>query len=283
MSLDYCISSGDENICLFHLEPALAINQGLIDLGYSTSLDHSNYNIANNNIMFNGHRLSNNFIIKNNTIAYNLEQLYERCIYLTPRYLEVLSNCKVYDYNISNINFLKDFGIEAKHLPIGYHPILETVKHQEKTIDICFVGSLSDRRVKILQKLQDKGYTVAICNNLWGFQRDNIFAKSKIVLNLHYYSDIHLFEVVRVSYLLANKIFVVSETGQDSSEKEFQEGVAFADYDQIIDTCEYYLNHQDEANTIASRGYEIFKKMDIRDYLRTLFGSPEPIGHSVRP
>jgi hypothetical protein len=61
---------------------------------------------------------------------------------------------------------------------------------------------------------------------VYGQARDALVARARIQLNVHYY-EAKVFEVVRVSYLLANGRFVVSETGADAEEEaSFGPGVA---------------------------------------------------------
>src|SRR5947199_402031 len=67
-----------------------------------------------------------------------------------------------------------------------------------------------------------------------------------------------VFEVVRVSYLLANRRFVVSETGSDAAaERLFSGGVAFAGYETLVDTCLGYLVAPEARAAVAARGFAI--------------------------
>jgi spore maturation protein CgeB len=78
-----------------------------------------------------------------------------------------------------------------------------------------------------------------------------------------------VFEVVRVSYLLANGRFVVSERGGDAAEDdEFAAGVVFADYGELVDACVAYLGRPDERRRIAQAGFELMVRRDLREYLR---------------
>jgi hypothetical protein len=51
-----------------------------------------------------------------------------------------------------------DFGVEAHHVPFGYVPALENVRHvEEKPIDVLFYGSLSPRRRAVLGTMSQWG------------------------------------------------------------------------------------------------------------------------------
>ena len=83
-------------------------------------------------------------------------------------------------------------------------------------IDVLFVGSVNERRLIVLKQLAAQGINVDARFNLYGAERDAFVARARIILNVHFY-DARLFEIVRVSYLLANRKCVVSETGSDTA------------------------------------------------------------------
>ena len=64
----------------------------------------------------------------------------------------------------------------------------------------------------MLNALRGGGFRVEWLLNLYGADRDALLARSKIVINMHQH-DAQVFEIVRVSYLLANRRTVVSERG----------------------------------------------------------------------
>jgi hypothetical protein len=80
-----------------------------------------------------------------------------------------------------------------------------------------------------------------------------LIARSKIILNLHQFDTTQL-EQVRISYLLNNRCFVISESAEDNP---YQDGVIFSDYDKIVDCCLSYLRSQADAARadVAERGY----------------------------
>ena len=81
--------------------------------------------------------------------------------------------------------------------------------------------------------------------------------------------DARLFEIVRVSYLLANKKCVVSETGSDTAfEKQFESGVAFAPYAALAETCMQLLQNPAEREAVAGTGFNRFKAMPQTEYLK---------------
>ena len=65
-------------------------------------------------------------------------------------------------------------------------------------------------------------------------------------------------EIIRLSYLMANRKFIISECGNDQAlDHPFEEGIVFTDYDSLVDKCLYYLDNAMKRNRVAATGYEI--------------------------
>ena len=105
------------------------------------------------------------------------------------------------------------------HVPIGYVPALTRIVAVPEDIDVLFYGAMTDRRRAILDKLRAKGFRVESLFGVYGAGRDAWIARSKIVINIHYSEQAKIFEIVRISYLLANRRAVVSERGTDPTEE----------------------------------------------------------------
>jgi hypothetical protein len=203
------------------------------------------------------------------SILYNLEQIYDDSPWLTAELLRLYRQHVVWDYSAANIAALARHGVHAQHVPIGYVPELTRITPAaDPDIDVLFVGSLVERRVAVLQALHDAGANVIPVFGLYGPPRDALIARSKVVLNMHLY-DAKVFEIVRVSYLLANRCFVVSERGSDpAGEAPFADGVAFADYPALVATCLGFLGDSAARARIAQRGFEAIAARREVDILR---------------
>jgi len=127
---------------------------------------------------------------------------------------------------------------------IGYVPELTRIAPAEKTIDVLFVGSINERRGRILRQLARSGARVEARFNVYGKIRDDLIARSKLVLNVHY-PESRVLENVRVSYLLANRKCVDSETGLDPAiEAPLEDGIAFARYEDLAARCMELLHNE---------------------------------------
>jgi hypothetical protein len=147
-------------------------------------------------------------------------------------------------------------------------PQLTRIQPSKEDIDVLFYGSLNERRVKVLGKLQEKGVKVTDLFGVYGHKRDAYISRSKIVLNIHFFES-KVFEIVRISYLLANRKFVISELGSDRKiETFFDAGLVFSTYDTIIDTCLNYLKDGRIRAKIAKKGFSLMRSLDQVQFLK---------------
>ena len=197
-------------------------------------------------------------------LVYQMEQLAADRGHLPnyPRYLDLLKNAShVWDYSRTNIERLERMGVTGGiHVPAGYHRSLEVMRHDRpKDIDVLFYGSASPRRDRIIAALRERGVAATVLFGAYGQARNSVIERAKIVLNVHCF-DIDTLEEVRLSYLLANRCFVVSEK---SDHNPYGEGVAFCSHEQLVDSCLHYLQAGDEVRRgIAERGYRAVRRLD---------------------
>lgn len=174
-------------------------------------------------------------------------------------------NCVVWDYSEHNVDFLAKRGIKAFFKPIGFHPKMFTITaRQPKDVDVLFYGSKNERRIKILKEL-DKCCNLKVLTGVYGPERDEWISRSKIVLCMHYY-ELKLFDEVRISYLLNNNIFVLVE---DTPHRRYADFIAYAAYDQLVETCNYYLQNDRLREEAAARGFREFARYPEAEFLKT--------------
>jgi hypothetical protein len=119
----------------------------------------------------------------------------------------------------------------------------------------------------VLRKLAARGVNVVSVIGSYNGARDVMIANAAIVLNMHYFER-GVFEVVRVSYLLANGCAVVSEGSFSNKDEEpFRQGVAFAEYDHLADLCSVLLDRPDELDRLGREGQRIIQSRPMTQYL----------------
>lgn len=190
-------------------------------------------------------------------IPYQLEQLDSQEFSFSRNMEDVLrGGMDIWDYSEKNIAFLKEKGLSAKWLLPGYHENLEMInQNARQTIDVLFYGSIGERRQKILGPLNELCKLKALFG-VYGEKRDQWIGRSKINLNLHHYSQ-QIFEAVRVSYLLNNGCFVLSEDSLHYCYERVE--VTRVCYEEIINSCILWLNQPDHMKEIARQNYLDFK------------------------
>jgi hypothetical protein len=210
--------------------------------------------------------------LPDDAILYNLEQVDETSSWMDASYLALLKQFRVWDYSAANVGKLAAMGISVDGVcGIGHVPQLERIADDvTKDIDVLFYGSVNDRRLAVLQALEQRGLRVVVSTNLYGDARDSLVARSRVVLNIHFYPA-KVLEMVRLSYLLANGCAVVSETGADPAEEApFRDAIAFAAYDELVDRCVQLVDHPEEAACLGDRAREAMRARPQSSFLSEL-------------
>lgn len=237
---------------------ALCLRESIRELGFESEI----VDFPKKAIILGAHLLEGG--VNDGSIIYNLEQITPDSPLVHKNYIETMRRTRVWDYSRRNIEELKKLGIEAEYMPIGYHPVLTgEISSYLQQMDCLFYGSINERRKKIIESV--KGVPVF---GIYGKELDACIGSSRIILNCHYY-ETKLFEIVRCSYLMANKKFILSEPGLDEDlEAPFREGIAFHEAEEWPDAVKYYLAHPEVREKIALKGFEIFSQMKQTDFLR---------------
>jgi hypothetical protein len=172
---------------------------------------------------------------------------------------------QVWDYSPENQKFLKGFDIDCKLIPLGFINDLQRVQHsQNKDIDVLFYGSVHERRFNIIKSLE-KSCNAVSHFGIYGKKRDNIIARSKIVLNIHSNADLKIMEQVRLFYLLTNKCFVISE---ESDSHPYENGIISLPYEQLIEGTIDWIKKDKEREEMALKGFEVLKEINSKELIR---------------
>jgi hypothetical protein len=203
-------------------------------------------------------------------IIYQLEQLPGQRVdwlKLDERKASILRAAHgVWDFSAHNISFLAANGIEQiKHVPIGFHEEVRTIeKAAIEDIDVLFYGVVNVRRKRILDELARR-CRVKTSFGVYGTRRDDLIARSKIVLNVRNFCNTSIMEQPRVSHLLNNRQFVITE---DAADNPYGDAVVAVHYENIVDCCLRYLNDGDGRKLMAERGYASIADRPMVEYMR---------------
>jgi glycosyltransferase involved in cell wall biosynthesis len=277
------------------------IVSALNDLGYPCSVRKNAFedeavNIVLGSTVFAAEQGALAYFVGRPHILYQLEQLKTDHGYAKehPEYLEVLKSASyIVEYSPSGVEFLQRAGLGEKtvYLPPSFHKTLEVfVPVEILDIDVLFVGSHSPRRAKIINDLRNRGVNAVHAFGVYGEELIHCLRRSKIVINIHALDSMDILETVRISFLLANRCFVISET---SDHNPYGAGVVYADYEALVSSCLDYLGPAaNQRAMVADEGYVAYRRSsfasDLRDGLlrmplrnllahRTTTGGPSSI------
>jgi acetyltransferase-like isoleucine patch superfamily enzyme len=252
-------------------EVAETLNEGLRKLGYDSLITHK-VSPERRHIVLGSHLLSSlEMNLPHDSILFNLEQISPDSAWVTHKLVEDSKTFEIWDYSPTNIQHLQRLGVSRlQHVPIGYAPILTRIPQYptlNQDIDVLFYGSTNQRRNRILQDLEDQGVNITALFGVYGAERDEMIARAKIILNIHFY-EAKIFEIVRISYLLANQKFIISEQSpHDSDTNFFAEGLVFTPYENLVETCIKWLKDDQGRDAIAQQGFQLMTQRDIAPYL----------------
>jgi hypothetical protein len=207
-----------------------------------------------------------------NAIIYNFEQVGGTINLLTPAFLTAIARHRVWDYSRRNMERLAPLTGHRRRqvVPVGYVPALSRIPRAPvQDIDVLFYGAVNPRRRDILLGLQQAGLLVHAPFGVYGAERDALIARAKLVLNVHAQPAAKVLEMVRISYLLANRKAVVTEIdAQTEAADDIGEAVAGVPYDRLIDECCRLVVDATARQDLEDRGFAMFQKRDLVPVLR---------------
>lgn len=252
-------------------EISATYHHALIELGHESTQTVNTLVPGARHIVFGANLLAPADALPPDSVIVNLEQLAANP-YLPDTYRGLLRRHTVWEYSAANLPALTALGCPAAiHVPIGYVPQISRITAlapDQQDIDVLFYGSLNARRNAVLEGTTARGLIVKTLFGVYGAERDAWIARSRIVLNMHFHAS-RILEAVRITYLLANGVFVISERGSDAAEAgRFEGGVAFAECDNLADTSTRYAADAGARRRIAARGRELMTAMPQAAWLQ---------------
>jgi hypothetical protein len=258
-----------------YMEVIESINWGLKELGYSVTYALNNFDPESINIVFGAQVLPLSFLEKlpRNAIIYNFEQLRGLSKDQIRPEIHFYSNkFQIWEYSPSNLQAWELLGAKnVQVVPVAYAPILTRIsKPHIQDIDVLIYGLAGQKRLEIFHQLSNSGISTIFASGFYGEARDHLIARSKIVLNINLYDFARIFEVVRVSYLFANKKAVIATIDPNTFiEPDILEAAYFVSSNKVTETCIHFLESDTERNALEQRGFNVLAQRDIKTILQT--------------
>ncbi len=246
-------------------EVAQTLQFGLRSIGHAAQIQDNTIDPNATNVLLGAHLLPEQDarMVPPGSILYNLEQLGGPS--LPKHFYELARLCTVWDYSLNNIktwNVMRCASAPV-HVPLGYVPELTRIQAlplRDQDIDVLFYGSVNERRARIVNALKEAGVKVQALFGIYGEERDKFIARSRVILNVHFY-DARILEVVRISYLLANAKAVVTELCPDTEmEQGLADSVLGCSYDSVVQGCLSLLRDEAARRKLEARGFQWFSQ-----------------------
>lgn len=226
----------------------LYYNDIIIDIKYINSVDFDinnfdlfiNSNFDYDKIFYSGDISIFNSIINNNLnnninninfidIIYfiNIEQLSKNSYYLMLRNIDV--NIKIIDYSEENCLYLDN--LYKYYLFPPYFKNFN-LTHHIKNIDVLCITNNTYRQNIFNNIILNHKFEKISVDNIYGFDRDELFNKTKIYINIHSSDEHKTMELIRINNLIMRKVIVIS---QSSINKDL---LFFKDYIMTFDSIE---------------------------------------------
>jgi hypothetical protein len=202
-------------------------------------------------------------------IVVNFEPMVHGTHAWNERYLDVLKRCYLWEYSKSNFQRHRQLGYRnADYVALGWEPgaaeilpLADILPDAQQDIDVVFFGSLTRRRIDILEGLMARGWRVEVNRGrAWTLEERNGFMRrAKIVLNLHNWEASRVVEVPRLSILLRHRKAVVCELYPDSEvEAGVRNAVVGAPYERLIETIEQLLADAPRRAALEREALDVF-------------------------
>lgn len=246
---------------------------GLEQLGHAVSYALNEHDPAATNIVFGAQVLPVQTLesLPADSIVYNFEQIRG----LAPAQIRPELHCaarhfRIWDYSEEQLEAWASLGAgDVAVVPVGFAPVLCRIpKPARQDIDVLMYGLSGERRALAFHQLSEAGVTAVFVSGLYGKARDELIARSRLVLNVRLYEDSRVFEIVRVSYLLANRKAVVAMIDDGS---RLEAGLAAAikptTLRSVVGDCRALLGDDAARAVLENAGFDYMSQRDIRPIL----------------
>ena len=239
------------DITLFELNMINSIDLSLYDKIFYTG----DLNILNDIIT-----LTNNDYKKIYFI--NIEQLSHPSYYVYIR--NINTNLNIIDYSEENIPFCKLIYNNVYLFPPYFDNI--DVNINEKSIDILSITN-NEYRKNIINNINfNENYKLVFIDNCYGKERDDLFMKTKIYINIHCSNNHNTMELIRMVNLIMNKVIIITNNSIYSDLLYIKDYIIICNDDKDIDVLidEVLNNYMYYYNKIFNN----FKYDDYLSYIK---------------
>ncbi|HYM33214.1 MAG TPA: hypothetical protein VEU47_18085 [Candidatus Cybelea sp.] len=232
--------------------------------GYRAKIAKNVLDPSRLNIVLGAHLLADGATLPPGSVIFNGEQLPEaNAWFKTKQYGELLRNFHVWDYSQANLSRIPHD--DKRLVSFFFCEKLRTIRAGgAKDIPLLFYGSINERRKRLIEAFGAAGVKPVVLNGIYGPERDSYIARSRAVLNLHFY-EAQVFEQIRCFYPLINGVPVISETyAENSAPAPFADALFLPGGEGIVDYAVRLLKSDGDFDAAAQRKLAKFRELDPR-------------------
>jgi hypothetical protein len=260
---------------------ARLIHWGLQSAGHDVTRAENSFQEDRTNIVFGFHEW---FKPKENPLAYirdydcilyQAEQLSPGGRQMPDWYFGGLRHCKaVWDYSVDNVEIAHRNGIPSIHVPPAWHEKYEPIESMgdDVNIDVLFIGALNGRRTFLVQLLGQLFDEVHVLQSTWGIERDEFMARSKMLINIHFYKAQTL-ELLRLAHALNSGLPVISE---ESPNNPWSDAIATAPYEGLARKVMELWHSPNDLTELGLRGQEAFRSTSMTEVVKQALDGETP-------
>jgi hypothetical protein len=180
----------------------------------------------------------------------------------------------VFDINRASVRRMRELGIEAEHLQLGYTPLWDRFDPEAaRDVDILFLASATERRERLLaewaRSLSRHHCQIVVSDNLQpnvatsqsflaGDDKWSLLARSRVMLNVHRTEEPY-FEWQRVLEAIHCGAAVVSEWSTDTDQLVAGEHFLSGRPETLYLLAEELLEDGDRAQGMRTAAYELIR------------------------
>ena len=179
-------------------------------------------------------------------------------------------NVHFYNNNFTNLKYCYIPLLYTNYLEQIYEPHKLNIPRNKRTIDVLYLGSLNDRREKMIKRIRVKYNLVQVQFITDIKQYVELIENSKMVINIFSKEDNKPFDYYRLSLLYANKVLVLNEKMQhidvsiDEIPAKMSDVMINVEYDELPNEIDNYMNKpEQDICELTENTYEIFKQFDM--------------------
>ena len=251
-----------------------------IDIIYMNSIDFDidNLSIINNydKILYSGdisifnkmYDVYNN--LKDIIYYINIEQISKESYFIMLSNID--KSVKIIDYSEENLMYLDNLYIHYLYPPFFKRYNIDI---SNKTIDVLSITNNSYRENIYKNIILDKKYEKVNIDNVYGYDRNELFNKTKIYINIHSSEEHQTMELIRINNLIMRNVIVITQKSINTELLFFKDHILLFDtidnlneiINSVLDNYSNYYNKIFNNFNEKEKEYILYIKKNINKLL----------------